>query len=91
MAVQPAAPSTIPGAFSGAALRADFPVFERLTGTGKRLVFLDAAASAPKPQVVIDGFVADREPIVVAGVATAPYFENAVRAGSMVSAVVPPA
>jgi cysteine desulfurase/selenocysteine lyase len=58
MAVQPAAPSTIPGAFSGAALRADFPVFERLTGTGKRLVFLDAAASAPKPQVVIDA-VAD--------------------------------
>ena len=58
MAVQPAAPSTIPGAFSGTALRADFPVFERLTGTGKRLVFLDAAASAPKPQVVIDA-VAD--------------------------------
>ena len=46
MAVQPAAPSTIPGAFSGTALRADFPVFERPTGTGKRLVFLDAAASA---------------------------------------------
>ncbi len=40
----------IPGAFSGTALRADFPVFERLTGTGKRLVFLDAAASAPKPR-----------------------------------------
>jgi cysteine desulfurase / selenocysteine lyase len=58
MAVQPAAPSTIPGAFSGSALRADFPVFERLTGTGKRLVFLDAAASSPKPQVVIDA-VAD--------------------------------
>ena len=58
MAVQPAAPSTIPGAFSGTALRADFPVFERLTGTGKRLVFLDAAASSPKPQVVIDA-VAD--------------------------------
>ena len=58
MAVQPAAPSTIPGAFSGTALRADFPVFERPTGTGKRLVFLDAAASSPKPQVVIDA-VAD--------------------------------
>ncbi|HEX5578407.1 MAG TPA: cysteine desulfurase, partial [Candidatus Limnocylindria bacterium] len=58
MAVQPAAPSTIPGAFSGSALRADFPVFERPTGTGKRLVFLDAAASAPKPRVVIDA-VAD--------------------------------
>jgi cysteine desulfurase / selenocysteine lyase len=58
MAVQPAAPSNIPGAFSGAALRTDFPVFERPTGTGKRLVFLDAAASSPKPQVVIDA-VAD--------------------------------
>jgi cysteine desulfurase / selenocysteine lyase len=58
MAVQPAAPSRIPGAFSGAALRADFPVFERLTGNGKRLVFLDAAASAPKPRVVIEA-VAD--------------------------------
>ncbi|HET8586726.1 MAG TPA: SufS family cysteine desulfurase [Candidatus Limnocylindria bacterium] len=57
MAVQPAARS-IPGAFSGSALRADFPVFERPTATGRRLVFLDAAASAPKPQVVIDA-VAD--------------------------------
>jgi cysteine desulfurase/selenocysteine lyase len=57
MAVQPAAPATeapIAGAFSGTALRADFPVFDRPTGTGKRLVFLDAAASAPKPRVVID-------------------------------------
>jgi cysteine desulfurase / selenocysteine lyase len=60
MAVQPAAPITpahraaMPGAFSGTALRADFPVFDRPTGTGKRLVFLDAAASAPKPRVVID-------------------------------------
>src|SRR5918995_834906 len=54
MAVQSAAPTTVPGAFSGTALRADFPVFERPTGTGRRLVFLDAAASAPKPQVVID-------------------------------------
>ena len=43
---------------SPARLRADFPVFERPTGTGKRLVFLDAAASSPKPQVVIDA-VAD--------------------------------
>ncbi|HET7141393.1 MAG TPA: cysteine desulfurase [Candidatus Limnocylindria bacterium] len=57
MAAQTAAPS-MPGAFSGSALRADFPVFERQTSGGKRLVFLDAAASAPKPQVVIDA-VAD--------------------------------
>ena len=43
-----------PGAFSGTALRPDFPVFDTLTGTGKRLVYLDAAASAPKPRRVID-------------------------------------
>ena len=54
MAVQPVAPSLIPGAFSGAALRADFAVFERRTRNGKRLVFLDAAASSPKPRVVIE-------------------------------------
>jgi len=46
--------SRIPGAFSGAALRPDFPVFDTPTGTGKRLVYLDAAASAPKPRRVID-------------------------------------
>ncbi|MDQ5840481.1 MAG: SufS family cysteine desulfurase [Chloroflexota bacterium] len=44
----------MPGAFSGTARRADFPVFERLTSTGNRLVYLDAAASAPKPRVVIE-------------------------------------
>ena len=44
--------------FSGSALRPDFPIFGQPTGGGKRLVFLDAAASAPKPQVVIDA-VAD--------------------------------
>jgi len=54
MAVEPASRTAVPGAFSGSALRADFPVFESLTGQGKRLVFLDAAASAPKPRVVID-------------------------------------
>jgi len=58
MAVEPAVRASSPGGFSGAALRADFPVFETPTGTGKRLVFLDAAASAPKPRVVIDA-VAD--------------------------------
>ncbi len=49
-----AEPAVIPGAFSGTERRADFPVFERPTGTGNRLVYLDAAASAPKPRVVID-------------------------------------
>ena len=57
MAVQQAIPRArtgIPGGFSGSALRADFPVFDRPTGTGRRLVYLDAAASSPKPRVVID-------------------------------------
>ncbi|HEX2193650.1 MAG TPA: SufS family cysteine desulfurase [Candidatus Limnocylindria bacterium] len=54
MAIQPATRPAVPGAFSGAALRADFPVFETPTRQGKRLVFLDAAASAPKPRAVID-------------------------------------
>jgi cysteine desulfurase / selenocysteine lyase len=57
MAVQQAIPKAqagIPGGFSGSALRADFPVFDNPTGTGKRLVYLDAAASSPKPRVVID-------------------------------------
>jgi cysteine desulfurase/selenocysteine lyase len=58
MAVEPVVRPSPPGGFSGSALRADFPVFDNLTGTGKRLVFLDAAASAPKPKVVIDA-VAD--------------------------------
>ncbi len=57
MAIEPAVRAT-PGGFSGSALRADFPVFENPTATGKRLVFLDAAASAPKPRAVIDA-VAD--------------------------------
>jgi len=57
MAVQttPQQASEVPeGGFSGAALRADFPMYEVPTRSGKRLVFLDAAASAPKPRVVID-------------------------------------
>jgi cysteine desulfurase/selenocysteine lyase len=58
MAIEQATPATIPGGFSGADLRADFPAFATPTRNGKRLVFLDSAASAPKPQVVIDA-VAD--------------------------------
>ncbi len=53
MAVR-AEPAAIPGAFSGTERRADFPVFERPTSTGDRLVYLDSAASAPKPRVVIE-------------------------------------
>ena len=53
MAVR-AEPAAIPGAFSGTERRADFPIFERPTSTGNRLVWLDSAASSPKPRVVID-------------------------------------
>jgi cysteine desulfurase / selenocysteine lyase len=45
---------TSSGELSGSALRADFPVFDRQTRHGKRLVYLDSAASAPKPREVID-------------------------------------
>ena len=54
MAVEPALSTQVPGGFSGIALRADFAVFDNLTGSGKRLVFLDAAASSPKPRSVVD-------------------------------------
>jgi cysteine desulfurase/selenocysteine lyase len=54
MAIQAEPTTTTRGAFSGAALRADFPVFDRPTRSGKRLVYLDAAASAPKPRPVIE-------------------------------------
>jgi cysteine desulfurase/selenocysteine lyase len=54
MAIQAEPTTTTRGAFSGAALRADFPVFDAPTRSGKRLVYLDAAASAPKPRAVID-------------------------------------
>jgi cysteine desulfurase/selenocysteine lyase len=40
--------------FDGAALRADFPVFDRPHRSGRSLVYLDSAASAPKPRAVID-------------------------------------
>jgi cysteine desulfurase / selenocysteine lyase len=50
MAVEQAAPEV----FAGSALRADFPVFDRPHRSGKPLAFLDSAASAPKPRVVIE-------------------------------------
>jgi cysteine desulfurase/selenocysteine lyase len=40
--------------FDGAALRADFPVFDRPHRSGRPLAFLDSAASAPKPRAVIE-------------------------------------
>ena len=60
MALQQAVPTEHPGGverpegFDGAALRRDFPVFDTPAPNGQRLVYLDSAASAPKPRVVID-------------------------------------
>jgi cysteine desulfurase / selenocysteine lyase len=54
MAIEQATPITHRDAFSGAALRADFPVFDRPHRSGRRLVYLDSAASAPKPRAVIE-------------------------------------
>ena len=46
--------ATTPHVFDGAALRADFPVFDRPHRSGRSLVYLDSAASAPKPRAVIE-------------------------------------
>jgi signal transduction histidine kinase/ligand-binding sensor domain-containing protein/CheY-like chemotaxis protein len=56
--------------------------------TERGLAVLDSAWKLDPfpPMVLIDGFVADREPIVVNGVATASHFENTVRNGSIVLA-----
>jgi signal transduction histidine kinase/CheY-like chemotaxis protein/streptogramin lyase len=57
--------------------------------TQRGLAMLDSASlkSDPfQPTVLIDGFVADRVPIVVNGVATVPHFENTARNGSIVLA-----
>jgi cysteine desulfurase/selenocysteine lyase len=54
MAVEPALKALTPGGFSGTVLRSDFAVFDRPTRSGKRLVFLDAAASSPKPRSVVE-------------------------------------
>jgi cysteine desulfurase / selenocysteine lyase len=54
MAIEQASPITAGDGFSGAAVRTDFPVFDRPHRSGRRLVYLDSAASAPKPRVVID-------------------------------------
>ena len=40
-----------------AAIVADFPILATTTSRGKRLVYLDSAASSQKPQVVIDSLV----------------------------------
>jgi cysteine desulfurase/selenocysteine lyase len=38
-------------------IAADFPILHKPTSRGKRLVFLDSAASSQKPQIVIDALV----------------------------------
>jgi cysteine desulfurase / selenocysteine lyase len=38
-------------------IREDFPIFSRLTSRGKRLVYLDSAATSQKPRAVIDALV----------------------------------
>jgi len=42
------------GVLDGRALRADFPVFERPTASGRPLSYLDSASSSQKPRAVID-------------------------------------
>ncbi len=55
MAIEHALPTLADArGLDGTALRADFPVFERQTRNGKRLVYLDAAASSPKPRAMIE-------------------------------------
>jgi cysteine desulfurase/selenocysteine lyase len=51
MAIEQAATT---GVFDGAALRGDFPVFDRPHRSGRPLAYLDSAASAPKPRAVIE-------------------------------------
>ena len=40
--------------FNGTTLRKDFPILAQPTSRGKRLVYLDSAATSQKPQAVID-------------------------------------
>ena len=54
MALQQAVPTVTHPGFDGAALRADFPIFDTPSANGQRLVYLDSAASAPKPRSMID-------------------------------------
>ena len=53
MAVTPEVRARPPARLAGAAVRADFPVFEQRFH-GKRLAYLDSAASAQKPGQVLD-------------------------------------
>ena len=57
MAIEQARPPAATG-IDGAALRADFPVFDRPHGRGMRLAYLDSASSSQKPRSVIEA-VAD--------------------------------
>ena len=63
------------GGLDVARIRRDFPIFSRPV-QGKRLVFLDSAASAQKPRSVIDAFIGE----LIAAVESEParqYFRQA--------------
>jgi cysteine desulfurase/selenocysteine lyase len=53
MALQELAATTTARGFDGAALRADFPTFDEPAANGKRLVYLDSAASSLKPRSML--------------------------------------
>jgi cysteine desulfurase / selenocysteine lyase len=53
MAIEQATATTGAGLI-GASLRSDFPVFDRPHRSGRPLVYLDSAASAPKPRAVLE-------------------------------------
>ena len=48
---------TIERPFDIAAIRADFPILQKILPEGQPLVYLDNAATAQKPRVVIDKLV----------------------------------
>ena len=54
MALEQAVPGTKARAIDGRSIRADFPVFERPTPSGRPLAYLDSASSSQKPRAVID-------------------------------------
>ncbi len=44
----------VPATLDAAALRSDFPVFDRPTSSGRPLAYLDSASTSQKPRAVID-------------------------------------
>ena len=50
-----------------AAVRADFPILKREVRNGKRLVYLDSAATSQKPSAVLDAERAFEDPAIEGG------------------------